>query len=347
MEWEARGECGPENNGTAYYPTHATVPTAASSTPRRTSNHGPNRSAGTRTTGRTNTATPKDDLREALERSVEADLTEALRLSVLENSGNAARQLRPAHTSSHGGYGVSREDTEYDEPGPRPRPQSTRTSYADQSQISRERNVAGAAFRDVVFGKSEPRRNDNCRIRADAREEESLREALKLSVLEHEAEQLRRAEMEVVEARKRAAEAEADAEARREREREREREEAKKMEEERKRLVGELARREERKEQMEALEKSEKEMREARSREAEYACEKVTAELSGLDLQSALRSLGFAPRDDTKRAAKQAYRKAALSFHPDRTIHKTLRERHLGAEIWKALGSKMEVFDLG
>jgi curved DNA-binding protein CbpA len=60
-----------------------------------------------------------------------------------------------------------------------------------------------------------------------------------------------------------------------------------------------------------------------------------------------LATLGHAPADASVASARRAYKKAALTFHPDRNGGKSAEERIRGEEVWKLLSQKYEEYNEG
>ena len=57
-----------------------------------------------------------------------------------------------------------------------------------------------------------------------------------------------------------------------------------------------------------------------------------------------LKLVGIAPISSDLPAVRTAYKKAALQFHPDRTVAETEASKRYKSEVWKLLSSKMEAY---
>ena len=57
-----------------------------------------------------------------------------------------------------------------------------------------------------------------------------------------------------------------------------------------------------------------------------------------------LKLVGIPPSSSTAAAVRSAYKKAALQFHPDRTVTETDASKRYKCEVWKLLSSKMEAY---
>ena len=336
-------------SGTAFYPTHATV--SGTGVPNRVPSSRVSRRGGSNTISNPSThdASYSAELNEAIVRSKEeSELAEALQRSVLENETSSRKNKNNASPRGYGTYPDFFDGTNGIRHGTH-----AHHTYPNQSRKQEERDVAAAAFQSVVFGdlggRRKERRHKKLNSEHDIRtreEEETLRVVLERSKKE--------AELEAVtqEAEERAVEAERKEKQREERRLEEEKRYAAREREKRIRLEKqkrdvEVAARMERKKQMERELKLEKERLEEKRVESELASENVAKELGGLDIRQALVLLGFPPRENTPPAVRSAYKKAALKFHPDRLVSKTIKEQQRGEEIWKQLGGKMDVFESG
>ena len=67
--------------------------------------------------------------------------------------------------------------------------------------------------------------------------------------------------------------------------------------------------------------------------------------LQDKDLVQILTVLGVPPSSSSASAVRSAYRKAALSYHPDRHTSASSGERSYKSDVWKLLTSKMESFN--